>query len=209
MKITIFGATGMVGRYLVQTALQRGHEVNAFGRNVSSLLPLQNEKLTLTTGDLFEPEHVKAAQKNADAVISALGGDFTGTDSTRSRGIQAIIEGMRTNGIRRIIAIGGGGLLEMPNGQMIMDGVSFDKRFLPVSEEHRKAWHAIQHSGMNYTFFCPPTIQNEPATGSFSLSKEAPPPAKGWSITAGDLALAIVREAETGELMGHRIGIAN
>lgn len=209
MKITIFGATGMVGRYLVQTALQRGHEVNAFGRNASSLSPLNNEKLTLITGDLFQPHQVQAAIKDADVVISALGGDFSGADHTRSKGIQAIIDAMRSTGIKRIIAVGGGGLLEMPNGQMIMDSISFDKRFLPVSEEHRKAWHAIEHSGMDYTFFCPPTIQNEPATGSFSLSKDVPPPAKGWSITAGDLALAIVREAETGELIGFRAGIAN
>ena len=34
MTITIFGATGMVGKQLVQQALFKGYTVKAFGRNV-------------------------------------------------------------------------------------------------------------------------------------------------------------------------------
>lgn len=37
MKIIIFGASGSVGRHLVDQALTAGHSVTAFGRNPSVL----------------------------------------------------------------------------------------------------------------------------------------------------------------------------
>ena len=33
MKLVIFGATGSVGRHVVEQALQQGHEITAFTRN--------------------------------------------------------------------------------------------------------------------------------------------------------------------------------
>ncbi|MBX4298776.1 NmrA family NAD(P)-binding protein, partial [Mycobacterium tuberculosis] len=34
MIITVFGATGQVGRRVVQSGLEKGYRVRAFGRNV-------------------------------------------------------------------------------------------------------------------------------------------------------------------------------
>ena len=47
MTITIFGATGMVGKQLVQQALFKGHTVKAFGRNVFAELPMEEDNLQL------------------------------------------------------------------------------------------------------------------------------------------------------------------
>lgn len=50
MTITIFGATGMVGKQLVQQALFKGNTVKAFGRNVFAELPMEEDNLQLIKG---------------------------------------------------------------------------------------------------------------------------------------------------------------
>ncbi|MEI9958701.1 MAG: NmrA family NAD(P)-binding protein [Ferruginibacter sp.] len=44
MNIIIFGATGLVGKQLVQQALLNGHMVKAFGRNVFSEFETDTKK---------------------------------------------------------------------------------------------------------------------------------------------------------------------
>ena len=57
MNIIIFGATGLIGKELVNQALLDGHQVKAFGRNVFvEDLPTNNKNLTLIQGALFNPK---------------------------------------------------------------------------------------------------------------------------------------------------------
>ncbi|MEZ5028691.1 MAG: NAD(P)H-binding protein [Ferruginibacter sp.] len=53
MKLIVFGATGMVGKMIVQQALYMGHHVKAFGRNVYTTDYLQTDNLELVKGALF------------------------------------------------------------------------------------------------------------------------------------------------------------
>ena len=93
MHITVFGATGQVGKRVVQQALNRGYTVTAFGRNVASLIDAdnRNENLIARKGYIFDAKDVANALKDADAVISVLGGAFDGADKSRSLGIKNII----------------------------------------------------------------------------------------------------------------------
>ena len=56
MELIIFGATGMVGKQLVQQALFRSHTVKAFGRNVFTTDFPKDENLILIQGALFDGE---------------------------------------------------------------------------------------------------------------------------------------------------------
>lgn len=42
MIIPVFGATGQVGKRVVQSALNKGYQVRAFGRNVEYLFDKEN-----------------------------------------------------------------------------------------------------------------------------------------------------------------------
>ena len=84
MTVTIFGATGMVGKQLVKEALLMGHTVKAFGRNVFTAGFPENNHLKLIQGGVFDAGDVRAAIKGSDAVLSAIGGDFDGSDKSRS-----------------------------------------------------------------------------------------------------------------------------
>ncbi len=54
MQITIFGATGLVGKQLVQQALFKGYKVKAFGRNVFTEDFPKDDNLELIHGALFD-----------------------------------------------------------------------------------------------------------------------------------------------------------
>ena len=42
MNIIIFGATGSIGKHVVNEALEKGHNVTAFARNIDKLTPHSN-----------------------------------------------------------------------------------------------------------------------------------------------------------------------
>lgn len=210
MIITIFGATGNAGKRLVQQALLSGHTVRAFGRNVFTAGFPENEHLQLIPGTLFEEESVKNAIEGADIVLSALGGSADGIDKTRSMGIKNIVTQMEKTGVKRIIAIGGMGILDTVDKEGIfMDTPAYPKQFLPVGKEHFKAYQILLHSSLDWTFVGPPDLIDADATGIFYTASNTIPAENTFKINLGDLALFMLKEAVQNQFVKQRVGISN
>ena len=207
MNITVFGATGQVGKQLVKQALWKKHTVTAFGRNVFTTEFLKDDHLHLIQGALFDEQDVFHSLKNTDAVLSSLGGDFSGSDKTRSLGMKNIITQMAKSGVKRIIGIGGMGILQSNENTLLIDTEDYPKQYIPVGKEHQKAWEFLAASKLDWTFVCPPDILDEEATGSFITRADYPPEPDKYKITAGDLAMFMINELEKNEFVGHRVGI--
>ncbi len=210
MIITVFGATGQVGKRIVRYALAKGHTVRAFGRNVTDLIDedLRNDQLEVIKGFVFEEEDVMNAVRGADAVLSALGGSFDGVDKTRSLGIKNIVTQMQKAGVQRIVALGGSGTLDAPDGGFIMDQPGFPEQFLPVAREHTQAFLHLQNSMLDWTFVCAPTINDEDASGDYITNDTYPPTPNKNFITAGDIADFMIREVEQPEHVKQRVGLS-
>ncbi|MGF2414818.1 MAG: NAD(P)-dependent oxidoreductase [Ferruginibacter sp.] len=209
MNIIIFGATGQVGKQLVQQALFKGYNVKAFGRNVFSEFETDTQNLELIKGALFDANEVKAAIKDCDAVLSALGGSADGTDKTRTLGIKNIITQMEATGVKRIIAVGGLGVLNASETTLLVDEEGYPKEYIPVGKEHQQAYEYLKESTLNWTFVCPPNIINHQATGSFTTNANYPPEQNNYKINAGDLALFMLGELDKNEYIKQRVGISN
>ncbi|MFZ1529586.1 MAG: SDR family oxidoreductase [Ferruginibacter sp.] len=212
MTITIFGATGMVGMQLVKQALNNGHQVRAFGRNVFTSGFNENENLHLLQGALFDEGQVRGAVKGADAVLSALGGAIDGTDKARSLGIKNIVKQMEKAGVKRIIAVGGTGLLTdtaSEEGKMLLESEDYPAEYFAVAQEHLKAYEYLQGSLLSWTMVCPPYIINEGPTGLFKTSADLPPEPDNRKINAGDLALFMLDELNKNQYLQKRVGISN
>jgi uncharacterized protein len=209
MNIIIFGATGMVGKQLVKQALFNGHYVKAFGRNVFTELNMEEKNLELIRGALFDEGEVSNAIKGCDAVLSALGGGFDGTDKTRTLGIKNIITQMKKNNLKRIVAIGGLGVLNFDEETLLLEKEDYPKEYLPVGLEHKKAYDYLNESGLDWTFVCPPNIINQEATGAFSTNANYPPAQNNYKINAGDLAMFMLNELGKNEYVKQRVGISN
>ncbi len=196
MRLTIFGATGMVGKHIVRHALASGHHVKAFGRNVESLIDydLRNENFEAVKGYVFDENDVFDAVKGSNAVLSALGGSFDGTDKTRSLGIKNIVSQMEKAGVKRIVALGGLGILNADDNSLIMDKPTYPKEFLPVGKEHLQAYLYLKNSNLDWTIVGSPDLVEAEATGEYVTAADRPPTPNVGKINAGNLALFMVSE---------------
>ena len=106
MKVTVFGATGGVGREAIAQALDRGDHVTAYVRNPAKLT-LTDPNLTVITGELIDCEAVRRAVRGADAVVSALGPslDRKATGMPLVDGTRAIVGAMQAEGVERYIGM--------------------------------------------------------------------------------------------------------
>jgi len=106
VKVTVFGATGGVGREVVNQALDHGDYVIAYVRNPAKL-DLTDPNLTVITGELTDREAVRRAVRGADAVVSTLGPslDRKATGMPLVDGTSAIVEAMQAEGVERYIGM--------------------------------------------------------------------------------------------------------
>ncbi|SNY31404.1 NAD(P)-dependent oxidoreductase [Paractinoplanes atraurantiacus] len=105
MIVTIFGATGGIGRLVVERALEQGHEVRAYVRNPGKVT-INHERLTVIDGQLNDYPNVRKAIEGSQAVIDAIGvpvqRHYDSADALN--GARAIILAMQETGVRRLVA---------------------------------------------------------------------------------------------------------
>lgn len=210
MKITIFGATGMVGKRVVTQALVKGFYVKAFGRNVEDLIDKDNrdKHLAAIKGYVFDESDVFQAVTNSDAVISVLGGALDGTDRSRSLGMKNIIRQMEKAGIKRIVGLGGIAILNADDNHYILDTPGYPKQYKLVGQEHLLAYLFLQSSSLDWTFVCPPTILDEDGNRQYITNADYLPEPNLNEIAAGDLADCLLNEMSERKFIRRRVGIS-
>lgn len=194
MKLVIFGATGATGREIVRQALAAGHEVRAAARSAKALAGL-DPRLEIVPGDVRTKASIDAAIAGRDAVLSALG---TGTSlqptTLMSEGTAAILRGMDGAGIRRLICITSGGVLDNPSEPFLFRLIG--RRMLRnVFEDHRRLEAKVRESPLDWTIVRPPRLLDRPSTGVYRLAREAAIPG-GNDIARADVAHFMLRELE-------------
>lgn len=209
MQITIFGATGQTGQQLVKDGLALGHTILAYGRNVFVTKFPENEKLILKNGALFDDEELRNAMEGADAVITALEGAKDGEDFTRSLGMKHIVNQMKKAGVKRIIALGGYGILDGMDEQLRMFDVDFDEKDAQVSVEHLKALQTLETSGAEWTMVATKKIHQGDPDGNYVVQANVLPEENDGIVSTGNLALFCLTELEKNNFVNQRVGIAN
>ncbi|MFG2398442.1 NAD(P)-dependent oxidoreductase [Streptomyces lydicus] len=72
MRIAVLGASGRVGRLLVDQALERGHEVVALARTPERVTVPASRDVDIRRADVFSPETFPALD-DVDVAVSAIG----------------------------------------------------------------------------------------------------------------------------------------
>jgi len=108
-RITLFGASGAIGRLLLAKLLESGFQVTAYVRSKRSL-PVVHERLAVVEGALTEAGKIDQAIAGASVVVSTLG---PALDMSRrlkgtpvADGHARILQCMEARGIRRFLTIG-------------------------------------------------------------------------------------------------------
>lgn len=205
MRVIIFGSTGRTGKYLIQYALEEGFEVTAFARNPDAIT-IHHPRLKVFQGDATREREVEAAfASGQDAVLFAVGTDL-GQTNLRQTAMKNIIAAMQHHHVRRLVGIGGLGILQASDDRMIFEGPDFPEEYVPVSQDHYAAWQALLRSGLDFTLICPPQIPDGPFTGKYVVQETFPPDGK-FLIDTADLAHFMVKELAEPRFSGQRVGI--
>nr|WP_256473416.1 NAD(P)-dependent oxidoreductase [Phyllobacterium sp. 21LDTY02-6] len=201
MKIALIGATGFVGKELLNEAVNRGHQVTALVRNVDKVE--KRDGVTAVKADAQNAAGLAAALEGHDIVISAYNPGWNEPDirQIHIKASQAITDATRQAGLKRLIVIGGAGSLYAEDGTQFVDGAHFPAAYKEGALGARQALDDLRKvTDLDWTFVSPP-FQLEPGarTGKYRLGGEHPVfDADGKSaISAADLAVAILDEAET------------
>ncbi|MES2448368.1 MAG: NAD(P)H-binding protein [Bacteroidota bacterium] len=203
MKVAVIGATGFVGKNLVNELTTRGHEVIAIARNVEKIEG-SNEKLIKLAVDVLHTKALAAALNGADAVVSAFSAGWTNQNLYDDTiiGATAIQEAVKLSGVKRYIFIGGAGTLQI-EGKQLVDGPDFPADIYPGASAVRDYFNTLkQETALDWLFFSP-AIEMHPGitigrTGKYRLGKTSPVfNDEGRSIlSVEDLAIVIADELE-------------
>jgi putative NADH-flavin reductase len=105
-RVVVFGASGGVGRHVVEQALSRGYDVVGFVRSPGKLT-VRDAKLTVVTGELSDRGAIDAAVRDANGVISTLGPslDRRATGMPLVPATRNIVDAMRAAGVQRFVGM--------------------------------------------------------------------------------------------------------
>lgn len=208
MKIVLFGASGTIGRAILEEALKRKHEVTAAVRRPEALEIQHNGLLTLPA-DLLRPEEVARAAGGHEAAISAYGPEF-GAEGELLEVARSLVEGLKTAGVNRLIVVGGAGSLKTDSGERLMDTPEFPEEIRPLAAAHADAYEIYAHSGLEYTYASPAAmISPGRRTGQFrvGLDRLVVDENGKSEISTQDYAAALIDELEEGNFIGTRFTV--
>lgn len=210
MKIVLIGASGFVGTAVLKEAVERGHSVTAIVRNPGKVAAADG--VTVKKLDVTDGEALTEALKGHDAVISAFNGGWGDPDiyEKHRKGSKAIAQAAEKAGTR-LIEVGGAGSLYAPDGTQFVDGPEFPEAYRAGAKAARDAL-GDRKAGTweGWTFVSPPFhLAPGERTGRYRTDLDAPVfDDKGEShISASDLAVALVDEAETPKHKGQRFTV--
>jgi len=187
MNVIIFGATGSIGRRLVERALSEGHRVTAFARD-PSVLERNHANLTTLAGDVLDPDAVADAVQGHDAVLVALGAGRKG--GIRSVGTGHVIAGMQRHGIRRLVCLSTLGAGDShPLLTFFWRRIMFGLLLRQAYADHQAQEALVMDSGLDWVIVRPGAFTDGPATDEYR---------QGFAATARDLRLKISRSDVAG-----------
>jgi putative NADH-flavin reductase len=221
MKVTIFGATGGVGRQALEQAVAAGHDVTAVVRN-PDLLPtgVRHVKADLTVAD---PSLLEPALAGADGVLSALGPRSSADAGIVTRGTKLIVQAMKGTDVRRLVVISAYPVETVPsparpNPPKHAPGDGFFMRTVltPIVKAAFRSTYAdlaemedvVRASGLDWTIARPPRLVNKPLTGKYRTSFERNLPS-GRAISRADLAHFMLHALAQPETIGETVRVTS
>jgi putative NADH-flavin reductase len=221
MKLTIFAATGGVGRQLLEQAVAAGHDVTAVARNPQKLTrQVRTVAADLATAD---PAALEPAVAGADAVLSGLGPHSNADAGVAAPGTRSIVAAMRATGVRRIVVVSAAPVGTVsspgnPNPPKHDPGDGFFMRYLfsriaatmfgKVYDDLALMEDVLRDSDMDWTVVRPPQLTDKPLTGSYRTAA-GQNLRGGLSVPRADVAHLMLAVLGRPETIGQAIGIAS
>lgn len=204
MKVTVFGATGGIGRQLIEQGLRRGYEMTALVRS-----PLDVAGVTVVRATLDDAAAVGSAVAGRDAVLTALGHRKGGPPTVQADGARAAVAAMRATGVRRIISVDASGRVADRGDSPLMRTVAkpLVQRLLKANfDDLAEAERILRASDLDWTLISPPRLtdgDHRPYRTVLDLNVHG-----GRTLSRADVADAMLRALDDPTQIHHRVNIA-
>ncbi len=213
-KVAVIGATGFVGKQVVNELANRGYAVNAIARDSSKVE--EKDNVAAVSADVNNVEELAKVLEGNDAVINTFNAGWTNPNLyddflNGSRNIEKAVE---QSGVKRFITVGGAGSLFI-DGNQLVDGPDFPADIKPGATAARDYLNEIkQNKTLDWTFFSPAIEMHQGTAGvrkgTYRTALENPVfNEEGRSIlSVEDVAVALVDELEQNNFVRQRFTAA-
>ena len=121
--VLVTGATGFLGKYVVDELVEHGYQVRAFGRNSKVGRSLENSSVSFFQGDLTKADDVLEACKGMDLVVhagalSTVWGPWEDFYQANVLGTKYVLEACRQIGIKRLVYVSSPSIYAAPRDQL-------------------------------------------------------------------------------------------
>jgi|SRR5215470_10978594 len=203
MRLFILGASGGIGRQLIDQAIAAGSEVTAFVRSPEKLGP-PREHLVVRGGDPRSVPDLASALPGHDAVLTTLGPPGPGRTTILREAARSTVAAMRAAGVRRLLAVSAAVLFE---DMGIIARMMRRTLLRNVAEDSAEMERVIAMSGMDWTIARPPRLTNGPLTKRYLVEDGRMPRGKWW-VSRADVAHFLLRELQQDAHVRQVVGIA-
>ena len=222
VKLTIFAATGGIGRQILEQAVAAGHDVTAVVRNPQSL-PSTSARVVVADLAAADPAALQSAVSGADAVLSGLGARTKADAGVAWKGTKAITEAMRASGVRRLVVVSAAPIGTVPSPSRPHPpkhdpGDGFFMRHLanPIVKAALREHYAdlarmeevLRDSDLDWTVVRPPRLTDKPVTGTYRTAYDQNI-RRGIFASRADVAHYMLRALDQPETFGRTVGIAS
>jgi uncharacterized protein YbjT (DUF2867 family) len=145
--VLVVGATGSIGRHVVDVALEKGYTVRALVRDPGKARQF-SKKVQVTTGDVTRQEKLAAAVDGIDAVVFTLGSDGlgkVGAETVDYGGVRNILMALGSNQVRIALMTSIG----------VTDRTGSYNRSTESHDWKRRSERLVRASGLPYTIVRP------------------------------------------------------
>ncbi|MFI9255934.1 NAD(P)-dependent oxidoreductase [Streptomyces sp. NPDC053069] len=209
MNLTVFGATGGIGREIVRQALGAGHRVTAVVRDPARL-DVRGDALEVFRADLTDPEELRAAVSGRDAVLSGLGPRSRKDAGVTTRLTRTVLRAMEAEDVRRLLVVSAA-----PVGPAAANDGPLDRAarglvsaiLKDIYADLREMEGELARSGTDWTSVRPPRLQNKPLTGHYRTIVGGFP-RKGRFIARADVAHAMLAMIDDDGTVKQGVGVA-
>lgn len=220
MKLTIFAATGGIGRQILDQAVGAGHDVTAVVRNPDKV----SGPIRIVTADLAsaDPAALQSAIGGADAVLSGLGARSKSEAGVAWQGTRAMVQAMRATDVRRIVVVSAAPIGTVPSpgipnppkhdpGDGLLMRQVFGRLVKAALRDHyadlARMEDILRESTLDWTVIRPPKLTDKSLTGTYRTAYEQNVRG-GSSVSRADVAHCMLDVLERPETVSRAIGIA-
>jgi putative NADH-flavin reductase len=164
-------------------------------------------------GSVFDAAAVRRTIEGADVVLSALGARSLRKEDVLERAIPLIVEAMRAEGVRRIVALGSAGALEDSLKQQeawrrwFVQKIVYNTLLKWAVASQNSQWKTLSGSGLDFTMVMPPMLTNGKPRGTYRVDGEALPRG-GSRIARADVADFMMAQIEGKDWIGKGVYVA-